>query len=126
MSVLGVSGSPLPNSNTDRALRTVLKATGLDTEVIKLRDYAVEPCRACLGCVKTNVCVIGALQLTGNVPCVRCGSGDECKMSGIKLVYGPDATTDTVGIRDFEQQVMKLDEAKPLGAALAEALGARN
>jgi multimeric flavodoxin WrbA len=215
MKVLGVSGSPLPNSNTDRALRTVLKATGLQTEVVKLRDYSVEPCRACLGCVKTNVCVIGdggnilcekakradaiviagftpyssidartkafmerlyplrhihgylagkpgaaivtsaippehpelppacevglnairffmleegidfvgALQLTGNVPCVRCGLEGECKMSGIKLIYGPDASPDTLDVRDFEQQVMQLDAAKELGQALARALG---
>jgi len=58
MKVLGVSGSPVPNSNTDRALRAVLDATGVDTEFIKLSDLTVAPCRACLRCVDTNRCVI--------------------------------------------------------------------
>jgi multimeric flavodoxin WrbA len=58
MKVLGVSGSPIKNSNTDRALKAVLDATGCETEFVKLTDYRVEPCRACLGCVKSNQCVI--------------------------------------------------------------------
>lgn len=58
MKVLGVSGSPIKNSNTDRALKAVLDATECETEFIKLIDYTVEPCRACLGCVKSNTCVI--------------------------------------------------------------------
>ncbi|MFU8858768.1 MAG: flavodoxin family protein [Deferrisomatales bacterium] len=58
MNVLGISGSPIPNSNTDRAVQAVLGATGLDSEFIKLTRLQVAPCRACLGCVKTNRCVI--------------------------------------------------------------------
>jgi multimeric flavodoxin WrbA len=58
MKVLGISGSPIPNSNTDRAIRAVLEATGLDTEFIKLARLSVAPCRACLGCTQTNRCVI--------------------------------------------------------------------
>ena len=58
MKVLGVSGSPIKNSNTDRALKAVLDATGLETEFVKLTDYTIAPCKACLGCVKTNKCVI--------------------------------------------------------------------
>lgn len=57
MKVLGVSGSPIHNSNTDRALKIVLEATGLKSEFIKLSDYNVEPCDACLGCIKTNRCI---------------------------------------------------------------------
>ena len=59
MKILGVSGSPIKNSNTDRAVRTVLEATGAETEFIKLSEFQIEPCRACLGCVDTNECVIG-------------------------------------------------------------------
>ena len=44
MKVLGVSCSPIKNSNTDRALREVLDATGCETEFIKLADYTAEPC----------------------------------------------------------------------------------
>lgn len=58
MKVLGISGSPIRNSNTDRALQLALESTGLETEFIKLTDYEIEACRACLGCRKTNRCVI--------------------------------------------------------------------
>ncbi|MFP4654583.1 MAG: flavodoxin family protein [Methanohalobium sp.] len=54
MKVLGVSGSPIKDSNTDRALKTVLDATGMDTEFIRLKNYNIEPCRACLKCVDTK------------------------------------------------------------------------
>jgi multimeric flavodoxin WrbA len=214
MRVLGVSGSPIKNSNTDKALKAVLEATGFETEFIKLTDYTVAPCKACLGCIKTNRCVIqddgillaekakaadalvvagftpystldsrtkafierlyplrhthgfmagkpgaavitscvpednkqlppaaemgvnavmfymmeegmrfiGALKIQGNVPCVRCGFGDECKMSGLKMLYGPMATVDSVGIKTFESQPQNLDAARELGKKLAEAL----
>ncbi len=56
--ILGVSGSPIKNSNTDRALQIALEATGHQTEFIKLSDYTVGPCDACLGCIETNKCVI--------------------------------------------------------------------
>lgn len=216
MKVLGVSGSPIKNSNTDKALKAVLEATGLETEFIKLTDYTVAPCKACLGCVKTNRCVIqddgillaekakaadalvvagftpystldsrtkafierlyplrhthgfmagkpgaavitscvpedntqlppaaemgvnavmfymmeegmrfvGALKIQGNVPCVRCGFGDQCKMSGLKMLYGPMATVDSVGIKSFESQPQNCDGARELGRKLAEALKA--
>lgn len=214
MKVLGVSGSPIKDSNTDKALKALLEATGLETEFIKLTDYSVAPCKACLGCVETNRCVIqddgillaekakeadalvvagftpysaldartkafierlyplrhkhgfmagkpgaaiitsaipednnelppaaemgvkavmfymmeegmrfvGALKIQGNVPCVRCGFGDECTMSGIKMMHGPMATVDSVGIKLFESQPLNLDAAKELGSKLAEAL----
>lgn len=57
MKVLGVSGSPIENSNTDRALKIALAATGVKTEFYKLSDYTIAPCTACLGCRETNVCV---------------------------------------------------------------------
>ncbi|MGQ3685602.1 MAG: flavodoxin family protein [Candidatus Loosdrechtia sp.] len=212
--VLGVSGSPITNSNTDRALKAVLEATGLETEFVKLVDYTVAPCKACLGCLKTNQCVIkddgimlaekaktasalviagftpystldsrtkafierlyplrhqkgfmagkpgaavitscvpqdnkqlppaaemgvnavtfymmeegmqfvGALKLQGNVPCIRCSFGDECKMSGIKMLYGSMATVDSVGIKQFEQQPVLVQGAQELGRKIAETL----
>ena len=57
MKVLGVSGSPIKNSNTDRALQIVLESTSLKSEFIKLSDYNLGPCDACLGCIKTNKCI---------------------------------------------------------------------
>ena len=56
MQVLGISGSPVKNSNTDRLVKTVLEATGLDYEFIKLSEYDIHPCRACLGCAGDNIC----------------------------------------------------------------------
>jgi multimeric flavodoxin WrbA len=41
MKVLGVSGSPIKNSNTDRALKTVLDATGCETELVKLNGCEI-------------------------------------------------------------------------------------
>ena len=212
--VLGVSGSPITNSNTDRALKAVLEATGLLTEFVKLTDYTVAPCKACLGCVKTNRCVIkddgiliaekvkaadalvvagftpystldsrtkafierlyplrhqkgfmagkpgaavitscvpednkqlppaaemgvnavvfymmeegmqfvGALKVQGNVPCIRCGFGDECKMTGVKMLYGPMACVDSVGVKSFEEQPIAIRGAEDLGRKIAEAL----
>ena len=58
MKVLGVSGSPIPDSNTDRAVKAILDATGLETEFIKLSDYKFSGCMACLKCVHTNKCAI--------------------------------------------------------------------
>ena len=56
--VLGVSGSPTKNANTDKLVKAILEATGMDTEFIKLSDVNIGPYRACMGCVYTNECVI--------------------------------------------------------------------
>jgi len=214
MKVLGVSGSPIKNSNTDRAVKQVLDATGMETEFIKLRGYQIEPCRACLGCVDTNECVIGddgnrlaqkakdadalvvgcytpyssidartkaflerlyplrhkhgfmqgkpgiavttcaipadcvgmppacdngvndisfymmeegmnflgSLKIQGNVPCIRCGYGDECPMSGITMIFGKSANVDSVGINAFEDQMDTTAEARLIGKKLVDAL----
>lgn len=174
--ILGISGSPVPNSNTDRLILQVLQSSGLDYEFIKLSDLNVRPCRACKACVEDNICkvaddfpelakklqeaqalVIGgytpyrtldaytkaflerlwsmrhlhslnakkyvvtiisglhkepieaahqslvtellmermnhveALSITGNVPCLTCGYGDECKNSGVPHLHGKEA-----------------------------------
>lgn len=54
--VIGISGSPIKNSNTDRLIKTVLDATGLTCEFVKLSKIHVRPCIACLGCKADNVC----------------------------------------------------------------------
>ncbi len=217
MKVLGVSGSPIENSNTDRALQAALDATGLETEFIKLSKYTVAPCMACLGCVETNRCVIeddgimlaekakeadaliiagytpycsldartkafierlyplrhqhgymqgkpggaiitcavppatemlppacdfganaikfymieegmefmGEVRVLGNVPCIKCGHGDECPVSGVKMLFGPEATVDSVRINCFEDQGEAVAVAQALGRAIAKRLRAR-
>ncbi|SDU46246.1 flavodoxin family protein [Desulfobacula phenolica] len=54
--VLGISGSPTKNSNTDRIIKAVLDATGAETEFVKLSSINVRPCLACYKCVHDNVC----------------------------------------------------------------------
>jgi multimeric flavodoxin WrbA len=56
--VLGISGSPIDTSNTDILIQTILDATGLKAELIKLANIEVKPCRHCRKCAYTNECVI--------------------------------------------------------------------
>jgi multimeric flavodoxin WrbA len=56
--VIGIFGSPIKNSNTDRVIQSVLANTGLSTEFIKLSKLRVQPCIACLGCTKDNICKV--------------------------------------------------------------------
>lgn len=214
MKILGVSGSPIKNSNTDKAVKAVLEATGLETEFIKLTDYQIEHCSACLGCVKTNKCVlgddgnilcekvkeadalviggytpystldsqtktfierlyplrhkngymkgklgvavisscvtkpnemlppaaqmgingiqfymmeegmnfIGSVIVEGNVPCIKCKEEEDCDMSGLKMLYGTNATKDSIGVHTFETQVDNLIKTKKLGEEIKKIL----
>ncbi|MBM9615960.1 flavodoxin family protein [Desulfobulbus rhabdoformis] len=56
--VVGISGSPVQNSNTDRLVQKVLQHTGLENVFFKLSDNTIQPCRACLGCVRDNECKV--------------------------------------------------------------------
>lgn len=56
--IIGISGSPIPNSNTDRLIKHILMQSGLSTEFVKLSDINVAPCRACKYCVKDNICKV--------------------------------------------------------------------
>ncbi len=214
MKVLGVSGSPIEDSNTDKALKIVLAATGMDCEFVKLVKYNVAPCTACLGCVKTNRCVIpddgillaekvkaadalviagfspystldsrtkafierlyplrhnkgfmagkpggavvtsavpvenqtmppagqmaadaiqfymmeegmnflGSVIVQGNVPCIKCGYGDDCSMSGVKMLFGEQAKVDTIGVNYIDMQPEAIGQARRLGNQIAQAL----
>ena len=62
------------------------------------------------------------MKVLGNVPCVRCGHGDECHLSGIKMIFGPEATVDTVGIHCFGEQAEAMEAARELGRQIAAAL----
>lgn len=54
--ILGISGSPIKNSNTDRLVQAVLDRSGLESEFIKLSSINVRPCLACKRCVPDNIC----------------------------------------------------------------------
>lgn len=56
--VLGISGSPVKNSNTDRLVNAILEATGQETEFVKLSRINVRPCFACKQCVSDNICKV--------------------------------------------------------------------
>ena len=56
--VLGISGSPIENSNTDRLIQAVLDATELEFEFVKLSRINIRPCLACKQCVPDNICKV--------------------------------------------------------------------
>lgn len=56
--LLGFSGSPIPNSNTDKAVIKILEQSGAEYEFIKLSKVHVSPCRACKACVNDNICKV--------------------------------------------------------------------
>jgi multimeric flavodoxin WrbA len=56
--IIGISGSPIKNSNTDRLIQAVLDSSGLSSEFVKLSKINVRPCIACLGCKKDNICKV--------------------------------------------------------------------
>jgi multimeric flavodoxin WrbA len=56
--IVGISGSPIKNSNTDRLMQVVLESSGLPSEFVKLSKIQVRPCIACLGCKKDNICKV--------------------------------------------------------------------
>jgi NAD(P)H-dependent FMN reductase len=56
--IIGISGSPVPNSNTDRLIKYILEQSGLDAQFVKLSDINVSPCRACKRCVEDNTCKV--------------------------------------------------------------------
>ncbi len=57
MKVLGISGSPRRDGNTDILIKTglaVLADEGIQTEFVSMADHPVKPCQACGGCSKTD------------------------------------------------------------------------
>ncbi len=69
-----------------------------------------------------RVANLGTLVIQGNVPCIRCGHGDDCPMSGIKMLHGPDASVASVGVKTFEEDSALVAAAKELAEKLREAV----
>ena len=63
---------------------------------------------------------LGTLVILGNVPCIRCGHGDDCPMTGIKMLHGPEATVESVGVKRFEDDPNALEQARQLGQKIRE------
>lgn len=60
MKILGISGSPRKNeqSSIHALITVVLENTGIDYELVSLRNKTIGGCIACLGCVKDNICKV--------------------------------------------------------------------
>jgi len=63
--------------------------------------------------------IVDPVKVLGNVPCVRCKYGDDCDMTGIKMMFGPEASKCSVGINKFKEQLESVDAAKELGNNIA-------
>jgi multimeric flavodoxin WrbA len=210
--VLGISGSPIENSNTDRLIQAVLDATELECEFVKLSQINIRPCLACKQCVPDNICkvnddfpelaktikkakaliigaytpykqidgftkallerfwslrhvnnllrgklcatvltylspdaadhvdqalaiqlkemermeLIGQLMIKGNIPCLTCGVGDECEMSGLRKRYGPDARSSDYPYVRVEDQKEVWEEAMRIGRLIGERVRTAN
>ena len=56
--ILGISASPQKGGKVETLVREVLSAARLPSELIRLHDINVGPCKACNGCWASNKCVI--------------------------------------------------------------------
>jgi len=60
--VLGISGSPRANGNTDDAVREALRVLeaerGVRTTFLRLADHRIERCRGCRACMELMDCAI--------------------------------------------------------------------
>ena len=53
MKVIGINGSARKDGNTAILIRKVfeeLNNAGIETELIQLADYEIQPCRGCFAC----------------------------------------------------------------------------
>ena len=71
MRVLGISGSPRREGNTDILVTTaleVLAAEGLQTEFLSLADRPIKPCVACRGCFASDTirCLLSEMIVPGS------------------------------------------------------------
>ena len=66
--------------------------------------------------------LVGQLTVQGNVPCLTCGEGDTCEMSGLKMLYGPDAKTTDYGYARVEDQQDVWQSAAHIGRLIRERL----
>jgi multimeric flavodoxin WrbA len=59
MTIIGVSGSPIVNGNTDRIIQALLEESGRDSLFVNLSTLRYDPCRACAHlCAPTNMCPV--------------------------------------------------------------------
>lgn len=64
--------------------------------------------------------LVGQLSIQGNLPCLTCGEGDECEMSAVKLMYGPNAKTSDYDYSKVENQSQVWEEANRIGRMIGK------
>lgn len=55
--ILVVNGSPQPQGNLHRMLEKIARESGKSYEMVNLGNLSIEPCKGCVECAATNVCV---------------------------------------------------------------------
>jgi multimeric flavodoxin WrbA len=61
MNILGISGTPRENGNSDILLQHALhpfEEAGWEVTLLRLRELSVKPCQACEGCRSEGICVL--------------------------------------------------------------------
>ncbi|GLI32948.1 flavodoxin family protein [Desulforhabdus amnigena] len=61
MKVIGIEGSPREDGNTEKLVRAILAGAaqkGADTRFYKISKMNISPCRGCIGCRESGICVI--------------------------------------------------------------------
>jgi multimeric flavodoxin WrbA len=56
--ILGISASPQKGGKVETLLKEVLSASRLPSEMVRLHEINVGPCKACNGCWSNNKCVL--------------------------------------------------------------------
>ena len=57
MAIVGISGSPMVDGNTDRITKAILEASGKKTSFVNLSKLQYSPCRGCAHrCATTGMC----------------------------------------------------------------------
>ena len=66
--------------------------------------------------------IVGQVMVKGNLPCLTCGVGDVCEMSGIDRRFGPDAKACDIPYSRAEDQEVVWEEALNIGRLIGERL----
>jgi multimeric flavodoxin WrbA len=66
--------------------------------------------------------LVGQVMIKGNLPCLTCGVGDDCEMSGVKRRYGADARAADCPYVRAEAQKDVWTEAMRIGRRIGERL----
>lgn len=85
MAIIGISGSPIPDGNTDRIIKALLQQSQKPNQFFNLSALRFDPCRACAHrCAKTNICAVE----DGLTPCLDSILDSEALVLGTPVHHG--------------------------------------